>query len=179
MAPPESPREARARAALALKAETDAALAPKLYIHESSDRPVAKLPKELGSIEVYADTPEFENWTHLVAVRDWLRAYSDDLHSLRITAQEAVERLDAFLTDAGIPSHHRLSIGDQLRYLRAGLSGEPGVALGTAMNALRMRVAEAERVAQSVLLPAPPGPLTVAPAEGTGRHYGWSRSTNH
>ncbi|MET3494392.1 hypothetical protein [Variovorax boronicumulans] len=176
---PESSKEARARTVREMNAYRDETLRPTLHFHEPDNRPLAKLPVELGATEVYADTPEYALWVQLIVVRDWMRAFGADLQGLRMTAPQAVERLDKFLADTAIPGHLRSTAGDRLRYLRAGLVGEPGVDLGTHMTALRLTVAESERVVRAVNLPAPPGPLSVAPTEGTGRLYGWSRSESH
>ncbi len=154
---PETAKEAAARTLQTLIVERDERLRPAPYVHHTDGRPLAKLPEELGAIEVYADTPEYANWLHLVAVRDWLRAFCADLHALRMTAAEAVERLDSFLGDPAIPEQHRRIAGDRLRYLRAGLNGDPGVNLGTHMTGLRYMLSEAERVVRAVTHPAPLG----------------------
>lgn len=176
---PETTKEAAARTLRTVIAERDERLRPVPYVHPADGRPLAKLPEEHGSVEVYADTPEYAGWLQLVVVRDWLRDFCADIHGLRVNAAEALERLDTFLSDSAIPEHLRHGTGSRLRYLRAGLNGEPGVNLGTHMTGLRFTVAEAERVVGAVNLPAPPGPLSVVPTEGTGRHYGWGLSSSH
>ena len=176
---PETAKEATARTLRTVIAERDESLRPVPYVHHADGRPLAKLPEEHGSVEVYADTPEYAFWLQMAIVRDWLRSFCADLHGLRVPPAEAIKRIDNFLKDSAIPEHLRRGAGDRLRYLRAGLNGEPDVDLGTHITGLRFMLAEAERVVRAVNHPAPPGPQSVAPTEGTGRNYGWSLSQSH
>lgn len=85
---------------------------------------------------LYTDTAAYAHFAEVRRVRDWLAAFLDDMEQLRISAPEAVKRIDEFLSTL-TPQHGHLKT-EALGRIRASLNGDPEIHLGPQLTALRL-----------------------------------------
>ncbi len=81
---------------------------------------------------LYTDTPEFAHYAELRRIRNWHEAFLDDVEHLRISSAEAIKRIDEF--EASLPASFKQ---DNLSRIRASLSGNAEIHLGTQLTNLR------------------------------------------
>ncbi|MEJ8856971.1 hypothetical protein WKW79_20515 [Variovorax robiniae] len=84
---------------------------------------------------LYTDTAAFTHFAEVRRIRDWLASFLDDMEQLRVSAPDAVKRIDGFWDT--LPPQCAYLKSDTLARIRASLNGDSEIYLGAQLSTLR------------------------------------------